>query len=385
MLKTRLALGLSVIAGVGLVLSASGGACTASETNQFTGGTGGTSSGNATGGANTASGTGGEPTGVLFDGGGNSDAGFDPDAGCVGQPFKSEQLPLDMYIMLDQSGSMSAQVPGGLTRWDACVNAITTFVQQPNPNGVSVGIQYFALPDSCNWQVYANPEVEIAPLPGNTQAIINSLAAHGPSTGTPTIAAMQGGIAHCKDWANANPGHVVVHLHVTDGEPGECDSNINNIANIAAAGSNGIPKILTFVIGVGSSLQNLNTIAAAGGTGQAFLVDTNANAQQQFLDALNKIRGTALGCVYTIPQPDAGILDYKLVNVKYSPGNGGPVQFIPKVDSKAQCPTDGTDGWYYDDEANPSQIILCDGTCSKVSADGTGQIDIVLGCTSVIP
>ena len=49
----------------------------------------------------------------------------------------------------------------------------------------------------------------------------------------------------------------------------------------------------TFVIGVGPSLSALNGIAAAGGTTSAFLVDTSANVNQQFLDAMNAIRNSA--------------------------------------------------------------------------------------------
>ncbi len=44
----------------------------------------------------------------------------------------------------------------------------------------------------------------------------------------------------------------------------------------------------------------------AGGTGSAFIVDTSMNVSQQFLAALNKIRGAALGCQYKIPVPQGG-------------------------------------------------------------------------------
>ena len=50
-------------------------------------------------------------------------------------------------------------------------------------------------------------------------------------------------------------------------------------------------------------------------TGSAFVVDTTQNVNQQFLDALNKIRGAALGCSYLIPLPDGGTPDFAAVNV----------------------------------------------------------------------
>src|SRR5262249_24841427 len=152
--------------------------------------------------------------------------------------------------------------------------------------------------DSCNSVDYATADVPIAPLPGVASSIINSINAHGPNTGTPTLPALAGAIAYARTWAVAHPGHVVIDIFATDGEPGECDTDLNHINAVAAAGVAGTPKILTFVIGVGQLQAALNGIAAAGGTGQAFIVDTNTMATQQFLAALNMIRGTALGCNY---------------------------------------------------------------------------------------
>ena len=76
------------------------------------------------------------------------------------------------------------------------------------------------------------------------------------------------------------------------------------MAQVAAAALAGTPSLLTFVIGVGSSLTSLNGIAAAGGTGQAFIVDAaGADPGGQFLAAMNAIRGSAaVGCQYTIPR-----------------------------------------------------------------------------------
>ena len=206
---------------------------------------------------------------------------------------------------------------------------------------------------------------------------------YGPSTGTPTKPALEGAITHAKGWATANPSHVVVVLLATDGIPEACDTNLANINAVAAAGLNGMPSIPTFVIGVGNELGALNGIAAAGGTDQAYLVDTNANAQQEFLTAMQDIQGKALPCAYTIPEPAMGeTLDYDEVNVEYTAGGGGAAEFIPKVDNAAACPASG-DGWYYDDAAPPSQILLCPGTCEKLSLDVEGTVNIVLGCETI--
>jgi hypothetical protein len=359
---------------------------------------------------------------VTSSGAGNGSTGAGADAGCAGTATKAQELPLDMFIMLDQSGSMLDTVAGGGTKWDAVTAALKSFVQQPGLGGISVGIQYFGLPpggsntcstlfcntdadcggacgtcdptflectgynvggDSCNAADYAVADVEIAPLPGVSPAIIASINAHSPNTSTPTSAALQGAINHAQTWAQAHPGHVVIDIFATDGDPTECDTNLSDINAIAAAGYSGMPKISTFVIGVGSSLGALNGIAAAGGTGQAFIVDTTMNVNQQFLMALNAIRGAALGCNYSIPVPQTGQPDFSKVNVQYTPGNGGPAQIIPQVANKASCPASG-DAWYYDNPAAPMQILLCDATCNKLSMDTNGEVDVVLGCTTIL-
>jgi hypothetical protein len=347
-------------------------------------------------------------------------------ATCASSMTKADQIPLDLYIMLDQSGSMGDSVSGG-TKWSAATSALTAFVQQPGLNGVSVGMQYFAVPaatnsctalicnndndcgagcgpcmipiptlpgacagfnpggDSCNANDYAVAAVEIAPLPGVGSQIVASMGMHGPSTGTPTSAALQGAIDHAKSWSQSHASDAVAVIFATDGDPADCDTDLGHIDAIAAAGFNGTPKIPTFVIGVGPSLSALNGIAAAGGTQQAFLVDTGGNVQQQFLDAMNAIRHAALGCSYSIPLPtDGSPPDYNKVNVIYTPGGGGPPVTIPYVMSKANCPAPPGNGWYYDDVTTPHQILLCDSTCGTVGGDTQGEIDVQLGCSTVI-
>jgi hypothetical protein len=177
---------------------------------------------------------------------------------------------------------------------------------------------------------------------------------------------------------------VVVIVLATDGQPNDCGSNVGNVSAVAAQGASGSPKILTFVIGVGSSLSNLDQIAQSGGTGKAFIVDTTGNVGQQFIDALNAIRGAALACEYLIPQPEGGVIDPKKVNVQYTPGSGGAPEIWPKYDNEATCPPNG-DGWYYDNDASPSKVILCPGTCAKVKQDSKGQIDVLFGCQTKPP
>jgi len=250
---------------------------------------------------------------------------------------------------------------------------------------------YFAMGDSCNFHDYAIPDVGMAPLPGVAGTLAASLAKHLPYTGTPTGPALQGAVDYAQTWAMSHPGHVVVAVLVTDGEANECPpTDQASIAAIAATALAATPSVSTFTIGVfappdvPSGPDLLDAIAAAGGTGQAFVIDTSQNVSQAFLMALDALRGSALGCQYAIPVPEAGMPDFGKVNVQYTPGGGGmPVEF-DHYGGAAQCPSNG-DGWYYDDNASPTQILLCPSTCTKVSGDGTGKLEILLGCDTVVP
>jgi hypothetical protein len=307
---------------------------------------------------------------------------------CAGEHVTATPVPLDMFVMLDRSTSMLSPVSGGQTEWQAATSALATFVQEPSLTEVSIGLQYFGLsattgaPDSCNAADYASAAVEIAPLPGVATQIAASIAAHSPTTGTPTSAALQGAINHSTAWAHAHPGHASVVVLATDGVPKECDVSLADVDSIAAAGVTATPKILTAVIGVGGQVPDLNGIAAAGGTSHAYLVDTGGNVDQQFLDAMNAIHGAALACTYQIPVPTSGTPDYHRVNVTFTPGTGTPETF-PYVMNRASCPASGN-AWYYDDPANPTQILLCDSTCTFVQGDAAGQISITLGCATIV-
>src|SRR5262245_52281183 len=76
---------------------------------------------------------------------------------CAGSSVKGELIPLDMYIMLDKSGSMldkTGQNGNGPPKWDAVTAALDAFFADQGSDGLGVGIQFFPMnlpgvPDSC--------------------------------------------------------------------------------------------------------------------------------------------------------------------------------------------------------------------------------------------
>jgi hypothetical protein len=317
-------------------------------------GAGGTSDG----GDAAAGGSGGIAGGEGGPGGGSN---------CDGDRYKAEKSQLDIYVMLDDSGSM---VPW----WVVATEAFGDFLNDPASAGIGVGIQYFGR--DCDPAFYAAPRVPIAPLPGNVAAIQNSFPTI-PLESTPTYPAMVGAIQHARAWKDGHPDHKVVVLLATDGEPSDCNSTLQNVSQAATEGLLGSPSIPTYVLGMGPALTTLNDIARAGGTGNAFLVDPNS--RQALAQALNAIRGAAAPCEYVLPNP--ANVDPTKVNIEFTPPGGRSTR-LPNVGDASRCSASG--GWYYDNPQAPRRAILCPVSCSSSNVSTGGQVDVILGCATVV-
>ncbi len=397
---------LAIVLGFAGVLAAVG-ACSSANSS---GGNGG--SGNASAAGGTA-GTGGGTIGDSSTGGGGGIG-----AACAAESHDGELVPVDMFVMLDRSGSMSDD-----NKWSNVTGAISNFVKLPNLTKLGMGLAFFPITakdqpplnvqctddsvcgvygpceallgaclgsfspfntpvGSCVAPDYTKPAVQIADLPAVGSQITSAIA--GQSAGgdtTPMAPALEGAIDYAQGWAQQHTDHVTVVVLATDGEPSGCNPNrIDTVVQRAQEGLNQNPSIKTFVIGVGSALITLNDIAKAGGTDQAIIV-TTGNAAQEFLDALDKIRGS-LSCKYEIPTPTSGDPNYDKVNVAFTP-KGGQQEVFPKVETASDC--QGAKGWYYDNPQNPTLVNLCPASCDLVeNAPDGGIVEVLLGCNTVV-
>src|SRR5689334_19037950 len=225
---------------------------------------------------------------------------------------QGERLPLDIYFLVDTSGSMNEKVQGG-TKWSVVSSALVGFLNDPMNSDIAAGIGYFpkVLPgvpafctidsdcnmygpcvdgivsqdgmthlfgncqkaDACQVSEYSMPSAPLS-LPPNHQAVITDIGRQNPGGGTPTEPALQGASTIAQAWAKQNPGRTTIIVLATDGDPTGCTMNaVQDVANVAAMTLAGSPSIKTYVIGVGNSLTSLNSIAQAGGSGQAFVLD----------------------------------------------------------------------------------------------------------------
>jgi hypothetical protein len=368
----------------------------------------GTGSGSMTGGTITGgpgSGAGGSIN-VTGTGTGSGGGNVDVDSGCANQQAGTTNIPTDIFIMLDRSGSMlcpAAQdactdpmgTPVEPTRWTAVTNAINGFVGSMDSAGIGVGIGFFAIengtfvdggptpPISCNVADYARPTVAIAPLPGNAMPVSNAIAMTAPRNNTPTTPALTGAINYARAYTAATQGRTAAVVLVTDGIPTQCFPNtVTTATNAAQAGFTGNPSIKTYVVGLGRT-ATLDSIALAGSGGLTHYFPATGDVTAQLIAALKQISG-AISCDYAIPTGRP--LDYAAVAIEIKVGSSGMPTLVQRVDNAAAC-AGATNGWFFDSNppATPTKITLCPQTCDPLKTNDGSTIKLVIGCAGVPP
>lgn len=245
--------------------------------------TGGVDAGAVVGGAPGSGGVG--SGGVPGNGGAAGTNGTEIDSGTASRST-------DIYILIDQSASMGCLIGSGKSRWSALKSALESFAQaQDAATTISVGLGYFGTaaspPGSSCTPIDYQPDVEIGPLSVTASAIVNSLNNHNPLTDTPTLPALQSAISHAITWKAQHSDHMVAVVLVTDGQPNACGAN--TMAQVIQTASDGFKSsIPTYVIGIVSpgitcvydpnkpTPADLDSVANAGGTNAALIVDTTS-------------------------------------------------------------------------------------------------------------
>ena len=54
---------------------------------------------------------------------------------------------------------------------------------------------------------------------------------------------------------------------------------------------------------------------------------------------------------------------------------------LGNVASQSDCSA-AHDGWYYDDPANPTRIVVCPDTCATLQSASDARVDVLLGCAT---
>lgn len=73
---------------------------------------------------------------------------FDGGPACIPFRTRADLATLDIFVLLDSSGSMEQVTASGLTKAEAVTQALTGFVGAPESSGVGVGLSFFPVEDT---------------------------------------------------------------------------------------------------------------------------------------------------------------------------------------------------------------------------------------------
>jgi hypothetical protein len=293
------------------------------------------------------------------------------DANCGNSATTMTQVPADLLLVLDRSGSMTNSIsddticdPGSgcSQRWATMVAAMRA-VLASSPASIQWGLKLFSSPGittgsgSTPAGCVVSPGVEVPLGTGNADTLVADIATTEPNFNTPTRAAIETALAYLK---TANDGRSKYILLATDGEPNcaaagpyatspDLEATLATIAQAKAAG------ILVYVIGVGISSANLDEMARQGGTGSFY----PARSPQSLTAALNSIVGIVASCVYTMSAvpPDPGNLGVYLDK-----------QLVARSDA---------DGWSL---GGPDSVVFHGRACEGIKAGTYRSVQVLFGC-----
>ena len=333
----------------------------------------GASSGTGTGtGASSGTGTGGSFTTTPPTADGHN---------CGLQQYGLQNVPPDLLIILDKSGSMANDamdqqcVAPCQSKWSSMTDGINMVVAQTDTT-IRWGLNFFSNDNACG--VNAGPAVPIAV--GNGPAIATAIMGTMPGGNTPTAAAVTSGANYLLGLADTNPKYILL---ATDGEPncaaggggrrggggGNASDAPGAEAAVTMAAAGGIP---VFVVGVGnvaSAQMTLDQLATDGGRAQAteplyYPVSNTAD----LVAVLTKIGGQITSCTFGLgkaPPDPTNIAVYAYAGT-----------------TSTRLAQSMTDGWEYG--AGMTSIELFGAACDAVKAKTTTDVQAVFGCPGVI-
>jgi hypothetical protein len=247
---------------------------------------------------------------------------------------------------------------GGCTaRWPALTSAVDATLTS-TAGSINWGLKlYSSSGNGCT----VNGSVEVAVSGASVAAIQTQIGNTNPGGNTPTAQAITTATTYLKGLTDANNK---VILLATDGEPncaqtGNSDPNVQpTVDAIAAAKAAGF---LVYVIGIGPSVGNLDSFAAAGGTTKYFPASSAADLTAAF-GTISKAVTTCTFTSLTVPPDPNNVAVYL---------------------DKSLVPKDANNGWAFG--SNNQTIVLKGTTCDKITSGAASNVQILFGCPNGPP
>jgi hypothetical protein len=288
------------------------------------------------------------------------------------------------------------------TKWDITRDALKE-VLGTLPEELAIGLFFYPnmptegsrTPRPLAACVNVDEGIAVAPLTAQHRArLIAAVDDQEPDGWTPTHGAYQHSLESSLLPATY-PGQKYLLL-ITDGLPTltlECTGDVNSnspdpvdsdpiIAEVARARGEGVRTFLIGSPGSEDGRQWMSEAAIQGATARAGCringapychmdMTTAPDFGAALRAGLNQVTGE-ISCTYDIPEPPMGqSIDPALVNLIVTTSSGASQLVLP--DSMGDC----SEGW----QIKGNQVVLCDGTCSRVQADGA-SLQLLFGCES---
>ena len=299
-------------------------------------------------------------------------------------------LPLDMYIMVDGTGSMTTGGGdcdiGGTSgsRWCAQINGVYNYLAQPSSQGTGVATKIWN-DNSCN--AFTGPDVTLQALPAPLTAIEMSFNAGNPTGSSSIEPAVNELIAYTG--ANETVARTMVGVLIADGVFDSCTLNMAGLASALSTHrmTTGIPTYVLSMITDTLDEADVETIAAAGGapphgascsshgTPPCHYYDAGEQPAPATIQArLATIASTAEKCRYEFPSGASAAS----LQVTSTPGGGGPPQVLTRVSGPGAC--SGAGEYFFNNAASPVGIFLCPSACAMTHVDPPATIETVQQC-----
>jgi hypothetical protein len=336
-------------------------------------------------------------------------------AACVGWEGEGVYQPAVLQLVVDVSGSMEDDAPGGNgSKWDVTQAALADAIYAL-PDLVSVGVLYYPNKDTGSSStpldvsecVNTDAVVPIAELGTNNhrQTVLDSLNQADTGSYTPTHDAYRYALAQSlMPYQSTAPKFMLL---ITDGAPtravnciGENDNGgqpeesptqpiIDEVAGASQVG------IRTFLIGSPGSEESrsgadmrpwLSQAAIEGGTAAdqceadgPMFCHMDMTQEPDFSAALTEGLGTVVGqvfdpCVFTVPEPPSGeTINPNETNLIINWTDGSASLILP--DDTGDC----AEGWQF---SGADEITLCPTSCDAAKADPGSRAQLSFGCTT---
>jgi len=289
---------------------------------------------------------------------------------CGRTEFTATRLAPNVLILLDRSGSMENTI-GGQTRWDITKQATETVTTAFDAD-IRFGLATFSacLPGGCS------PGTIVVDIADGNAAAINGFLApllgRGSSNGAPPNYLCDSGDPETStgptlhflvgDPSIQDPARVNAILLMSDGQESDCGGPAGPVGAAELYGQ-AIP-VLVYAVGFSSDadMDQINAIAAAGGTGEGYFADS----PDALLTAFESIATDVMRC------------DYLLGEIPPDPSK----IYVYFNDDPTEIPNDPADGWTYDAATNT--IHFNGSYCDLLLGGSVSDIDIVYGCPGPI-